>query len=70
MYTQNTTYFDWANQMWDWVNAVGLMSPSYQIFDGTDDTLNCSQLNHIQWTYNEGVFMLGVAAMYNQVGVP
>ena len=67
VYTGNTTYADWANRLYDWVGAVGLMSPTYQFFDGTDDTLNCSQLNHIQWSYNAGVFMLGAANMYNFV---
>jgi mannan endo-1,6-alpha-mannosidase len=67
VYTGNTTYADWANRMYDWTSAIGLMSPTYQFFDGTDDTLNCSQLNHIQWSYNTGVFMLGAANMYNFV---
>jgi len=66
MYTGNQTYFDWANRMWDWVESVGLMSSSYQIFDGTNDDLNCSQLNHIQWTYNAGVYLLGASVMWNQ----
>ncbi|EMC94580.1 glycoside hydrolase family 76 protein [Baudoinia panamericana UAMH 10762] len=65
-YTKNQTYFDWANQMYDWVESVGLMSPTYQVFDGTDDNLNCSQLNHLQWTYNAGVFLLGASVMWNQ----
>ena len=67
VYTGNTTYADWANRMYDWTSAIGLMSPTYQFFDGTDDTLNCSQLNHIQWSYNAGVFLLGAANMYNFV---
>lgn len=65
VYTGNQTYADWADRMYDWTMMVGLLSPTYQFFDGTDDTLNCSQLNHIQWSYNTGVFMLGVANMYN-----
>lgn len=65
MYTGNSTYADWAIKMWDWTAAIGLMSPTYQFFDGTDDTMNCSSLNHIQWSYNAGVFLLGAANMYN-----
>ena len=67
MYTNNDTYAQWAEQMFDWVQDIGLMSPQYQFFDGTDDTLNCSQFNHIQWTYNAGVYLLGAANMYNYV---
>jgi len=65
MYTGNQTYADWAERMWDWVEAIGLMSPTYQFFDGTDDTQNCSSINHIQWSYNAGVYLLGAANMYN-----
>ncbi|KAK4635555.1 Mannan endo-1,6-alpha-mannosidase DCW1 [Fulvia fulva] len=65
-YTNNATYFDWANRMWDWVTDVGLMSDSYQIFDGSDDNLNCSEFNHIQWSYNAGVFLYGAALMWNK----
>ncbi|TKA53274.1 hypothetical protein B0A49_11562 [Cryomyces minteri] len=67
-YTGNTTYLDWADRMWNWCEAVGLKSPTYQFFDGTDDTINCTQLNHIQWSYNAGVFLLGAATMWNVTG--
>lgn len=66
-YTGNTTYLEHANKMWDWSSAIGLMSPDYHFYDGTDDTINCTQLNHIQWTYNAGVYLLGAATMYNVV---
>lgn len=66
-YTGNTTYSDWAVKMWDWTARVGLQSTTYQFFDGTDDTLNCTQVNHIQWTYNAGVFLHGAASMWNLV---
>ena len=69
-YTGNSTYADWAEKTYDWVTSVGLMSPTYQIFDGTDDTQNCTSLNHIQWTYNAGVYLLGAATMYNYVSSP
>lgn len=65
VYTGNSSYADWAEKTWDWIFAVGLGSPIYQFFDGTDDTQNCTSLDHIQWTYNAGVMMLGAANMYN-----
>ena len=67
MYTGNQTYAHWAEKTWNWVNSVNLMSPTYQIFDGTDDTQNCTSVNHIQWTYNAGIYLLGAANMYNLV---
>ncbi|KIW00946.1 uncharacterized protein PV09_07472 [Verruconis gallopava] len=64
-YTGNTTYLDWANKAWDWVSAIGLMDSSYHFFDGTEDTSNCTSLDHVQWTYNQGVFLYGAAIMWN-----
>jgi mannan endo-1,6-alpha-mannosidase len=69
-YTGNTTYIDWANKAWDWVGQVALMdgsSGTYHFYDGSDDTLNCTQINHIQWSYNAGVYLYGAAVMYNIV---
>ncbi|KAK3079774.1 hypothetical protein LTS18_003943 [Coniosporium uncinatum] len=64
-YTGNQTYFDWAERMFDWTAAIGLMSNDYHFFDGTSDDINCTQINHIQWSYNAGVYLLGAAAMWN-----
>ncbi len=67
-YTGNTTYLDWANKAFDWVSSVGLMDSTYHFYDGTDDTDNCTSLDHVQWTYNQGVFLYGAAIMWNIVG--
>ncbi|KAK2747157.1 hydrolase 76 protein [Myotisia sp. PD_48] len=64
-YTKNDTYAKIAEQTYDWMERINLISPTYQVFDGTDVNDNCSSQNHIQWTYNNGVIMLGLAAMYN-----
>ncbi|KAK2804922.1 hypothetical protein FQN50_006432 [Emmonsiellopsis sp. PD_5] len=64
-YTNNGTYQNWAETSWDWMTSVGYISPSYQVFDGADDTDNCTRINHVQWSYNSGVFLHGAAAMYN-----
>jgi mannan endo-1,6-alpha-mannosidase len=69
MYLDNQTYFEQAEKAWDWSYAVGLINPTYQIYDGSDDNLNCSEFNHIQWSYNAGVYLLGAAVMWNQVSV-
>ena len=67
MYTGNQTYADWAVKAWDWTAAIGLMSPDYHFFDGCHTTLNCTDINKQQWTYNAGVYLLGAANMYNLV---
>lgn len=69
-YTGNDTYADWANRMWDWAGSIGLYDAKYNFYDGSDDTLNCTELDHIQWTYNAGTFLVGAANMYNYVSCP
>lgn len=66
-YTGNETYAEWATKTFEWSRQVGIISGAYQVFDGTDSAINCSDLNHIQWSYNTGVYMLGAAMLFNKV---
>lgn len=66
-YTGNETYAEWAVKVWDWEVSTGLLSSGYQVYDGTSDVSNCSSIDHIQWTYNAGIFLFGAAMMYNHV---
>lgn len=66
-YTGNMTYAEWAETSWDWAENVGLLGEQYEVYDGTSETNNCSDINHIQWTYNNGVFLHGAAHMWNLV---
>ena len=66
-YTGNQTYSDWAEKAWDWISDVGFMSPEYNFWDGASDLTGCKDINKIEWTYNNGVFLLGAANMYNVV---
>ncbi|KAI9037709.1 glycoside hydrolase family 76 protein [Aspergillus affinis] len=65
VYTGNKMYAEWAEKTWDWVYDVGLISNTWEFYDGTDDNHNCTDLNHIRWTYNAGLFLLGAAHMYH-----
>jgi mannan endo-1,6-alpha-mannosidase len=67
VYTKNHTYANWASTAWDWMDGVGLISENYRFFDGADDRINCSEINHLLWTYNAGVNLYGAANMYNYV---
>jgi mannan endo-1,6-alpha-mannosidase len=72
-YTGNSTYTDWALKSWDWIRTVGLMEvreDGYHFYDGSDEKLNCTDQNHIQWSYNAGVYLYGASIMYNIVGFP
>jgi mannan endo-1,6-alpha-mannosidase len=64
-FTGNDTYAVWAERAYDWTRALGLESPDYKLFDGADSTKNCTKINHIQWSYNAGMFLAGSAYMYN-----
>lgn len=64
-YTNNQTYADWAEKTWDWVRGVGFMDADYNIYDGAHVGTNCTDINKAQFSYNNGVFLLGAAHMYN-----
>jgi len=48
-FTNNQTYHEWANRMYDWSEEVGLISDTFQVFDGTDVLIKCSALDHTMW---------------------
>ncbi|QSZ36080.1 hypothetical protein DSL72_007204 [Monilinia vaccinii-corymbosi] len=64
-YTGNATYADWAEEIWQWEQSVGLIDDGYNIYDGSSDTDNCASVNHLQWSYNAGIYLHGAANMYN-----
>jgi mannan endo-1,6-alpha-mannosidase len=64
-YTGNATYIEWASRAWDWMERIGLFDEHYNVFDGTDDKINCTQLNHIAWSYNPALLIHGTANLYN-----
>ncbi|KAK3996725.1 glycoside hydrolase [Cladorrhinum sp. PSN332] len=64
-YTNNATYAEWAEKTWDWMTYIGLMDDKYNIYDGGHVEANCTDINRAQFSYNNGVFLLGAAYMYN-----
>jgi mannan endo-1,6-alpha-mannosidase len=67
LYTGNASYAEEAVKTYDWVTAIGFIDDNYNVFDGADSNQNCSQINHQQFSYNAGVYLLGAATMYNFV---
>jgi predicted alpha-1,6-mannanase (GH76 family) len=60
------TYLSWALRELDWFRARGLIGPSGLINDGlTPDCMNNGQTT---WTYNQGVILGGLAALYEISG--
>ncbi|RAL64752.1 hypothetical protein DID88_001783 [Monilinia fructigena] len=64
-YTGNSTYADWASRIFAWEESIGLIGDGYEVYDGSSDTDNCSSVDHVQWTYNAGIYLFGAAMMYN-----
>lgn len=69
LYTGNQTYADWADKIWVWMFEIGLMNEKYEVFDGTQNTGNCTDKDRNKWTYNTGIFLMGAAVMYNYVSL-
>jgi predicted alpha-1,6-mannanase (GH76 family) len=55
-------YLDWARREWDWFCARGLIGASGLVNDGLDDS--CQNNRGLTWTYNQGVVLGGLAALY------
>ncbi|KAI9708002.1 MAG: hydrolase 76 protein [Bogoriella megaspora] len=65
-FTGNTTYSEWANKVYDWESAIGLIDPqNYNVYDGSDTKINCTEINHVTWSYNVGMTIYGAAMMYD-----
>ncbi|KAK5110592.1 hypothetical protein LTR85_000992 [Meristemomyces frigidus] len=65
-YTGNTTYVDWATKSWDWFeDSVLYDNATFQVNDGTSDLANCTSADHTQWSYNYGLYLGGLAYLYN-----
>lgn len=65
-YTNNDTYVDLAQKVWDWSTTVGFVDlDDYTVYDGASVTSNCSSITNEQWSYNVGVYLAGTAFLYN-----
>lgn len=79
-YTKNDTYAEWADRAYNWTKAIGLEKEDedgFKLFDGADinpnpangNLGNCTRINHLQWSYNAGMYLAGAAYMYNYVSL-
>ena len=60
--THQASYLQWAQKELSWFNASGLINSSYLINDGL--TTSCQNNGATTWTYNQGVILGGLAALY------
>ncbi|OQN95750.1 hypothetical protein B0A48_17940 [Cryoendolithus antarcticus] len=73
-FTGNQTYSDWASQTLQWSIKVGLAFSQDDnnstlragtVFDGTDVSTGCTEINRIQWTAALGTYLAGAAFGFN-----
>jgi mannan endo-1,6-alpha-mannosidase len=67
-YTKNETYANWANNIFDWLMAVGYIDtkePGWRVYDGAHVEHNCTDINKAQFSYNAALLLHGAAFMYN-----
>jgi len=59
-------YLAWAMRAWEWFSASGLIGASGLVNDGL--TAACENNGGTTWTYNQGVILGGLAALYEITG--
>jgi predicted alpha-1,6-mannanase (GH76 family) len=61
-------YRTWALREWEWLRTSGLIGPHGLVNDGL--TPACANNGGTTWTYNQGVILGGLAALYEITGDP
>ncbi|KAE8153216.1 glycosyl hydrolase family 76-domain-containing protein [Aspergillus avenaceus] len=65
-YTNNDTYSDWADKVWDWSASTPLLNNNtWNVADSTEIQGGCNDQGNNQWSYNYGTYLTGAAYMYN-----
>lgn len=67
-FTRNDTYVETAQTAYDWLVDIGFIVDSNgmaRVYDGADIAENCTDIVHIEWTYNVGIMIGGAAYLYN-----
>jgi predicted alpha-1,6-mannanase (GH76 family) len=59
-------YLSWALRDWEWLTARALIGPDGLVNDGL--TADCGNNGGTAWTYNQGVILGGLAALYDITG--
>jgi predicted alpha-1,6-mannanase (GH76 family) len=59
-------FLDWALREWRWLRDSGLIGTGGLVNDGL--TAGCENNRGITWTYNQGVLLGGLAALYDITG--
>jgi predicted alpha-1,6-mannanase (GH76 family) len=60
--SDHDSYLDWAMREWDWFLSCGMIGVKGLVNDGL--TAGCENNGGVTWTYNQGVILGGLAALY------
>jgi predicted alpha-1,6-mannanase (GH76 family) len=60
--SDHDSYLEWALREWDWFQASGLIGADNLVNDGLN--ARCENNSGVTWTYNQGVLLGGLAALY------
>jgi len=66
-WTNDSQYVEMAETVWEWTVEVALQR-QFAYYDNADVKLNCSEVDHTQWTYNPAFFLVGSAYLLNATG--
>ncbi|EAL86486.1 glycoside hydrolase family 76 protein [Aspergillus fumigatus Af293] len=65
-YTNNHTYYEWAEKVWDWSCSSPLLNnKTWSVADSTNIEDGCESQGNNQWSYNYGTYLMGAAYMWN-----
>ena len=66
--TGNTTYLDWAEKVWDWTEAVGMIDADGNVHDGASASHNCTDTNPVTFSYSAAIYLYGAAVLADHTG--
>lgn len=66
------TYAKVATDTYNWVESVNFidrLDDGYHIYDGAHVQHNCTDINKVEYSFNNAVYIQGAAFMYNIVSI-
>lgn len=66
--TGNNTYLEWAEKVWDWTEAVGLIDSYGNVYDGASASHNCTDTNPVTFSYSAAIYLYGAAVLADHTG--
>lgn len=66
-YTNNQTYSDWAEKVWDWSTKTLVNTSDWAVHDTVSALGDCKIPSNLPWSWNYGSFIRGGVYMYNLV---